>query len=71
MAGCTAVILGILVKAAQWAVHSEILLPLLGIIVGFAVLAVGCLFESRMNRALRTAVDHARAHARMFWVTWE
>ena len=71
LAGSMAVLLGTFVKTSQWAAHQEVFLPVLGIGVGFAVLALGCLFESRMNRALREAMDRARAEARMFWVSWE
>ncbi|MCW8132887.1 MAG: hypothetical protein KIS92_21245, partial [Planctomycetota bacterium] len=71
LSGSAAVLLGTLVKTAQWAAHREVIYPVLGIGIGFAVLAVGCLFESRMNRAIRQTVDRVRAEARMFWVSWE
>ena len=71
LACSSVVVLLTAIKAAQWASHKEVFFPLLGIALGFAVLAVGCLFESRMNRTLRAAVDRARAEARMFWVSWE
>ena len=71
LTGSGAVLLLTAIKTAQWAAHKEAIGPVLGIGFGFAVLAVGCLFESRMNRTLRAAVDRARAEARMFWVSWE
>jgi len=71
LGGSAAVLLGTLVKAVQWAAHREVIFPVLGLFIGFAVLAVGCLFESRMNRAIRETVDRVRAEARMFWVSWE
>ncbi|HYF50526.1 MAG TPA: hypothetical protein VEJ63_14035 [Planctomycetota bacterium] len=61
-----------LVKAIQWAAHrEEILLPFVGIVIGFGVVALGTLFEARMNRAIRGAVDRAKAEARMFWMSWQ
>lgn len=71
LSASAALLLCTLVKTTQWAAHREALLPIVGIGVGFGVLAVGCLFESRMNRALRTAADQVRAQAKMFWVSWE
>jgi hypothetical protein len=60
------------VKAIQWAAHrQEVLLPFIGIVIGFGVVALGTLFEARMNRAIRTAVDRAKAEARMFWMSWQ
>ncbi|MCZ7647358.1 MAG: hypothetical protein M5U26_19220 [Planctomycetota bacterium] len=70
LVGSSAMLLLTLVKALQWAAHRDVVLPVVGVAIGFAVLAVGCLFESRMNRAIREAVDRARAEARMFWVSW-
>ena len=61
-----------IVKAIQWAsLRQELLLPFIGIIVGFGVLGLGTLFEARMNRAIRNAVDLAKAEARMFWISWQ
>jgi hypothetical protein len=70
MVGTAVLIIGTIIKAAQWAHHREGLLPLLGILIGFVLVAVSTLFESRMNRAFRNVVDRARAEARMFWVSW-
>jgi hypothetical protein len=71
LVGSAALILGTLVKAVEWAFYHEVLLPVLGIGVGFVILAAGCLFESRMNRVFRAAVDKARVEARMFWEAWK
>lgn len=71
LAGSSSILLLTLIKTAQWAAQREVIMPVAGIAVGFAVLAVGCLFESRMNQALRATVDRVRAEARMFWVSWE
>jgi len=60
-----------IIKTAQWAAHREVILPVAGIALGFTVLAIGSLFESRMNRALRTAADQVRAQAKMFWTNWD
>ena len=71
LSASSALLLGTIVKTAQWAAHREAILPVAGIGLGFAVLAVGCLFESRMNRVFRTATDQVRAQARMFWTNWD
>jgi hypothetical protein len=71
LAGSSALVLGTVVKAAQWAQHREALLPVLGFALGFGVLAVAALVEQRMNQAFRKAVDRARAEAHMFWVSWQ
>jgi hypothetical protein len=68
--GSGTMVLGTLVKAVQWAAEREVVWPVFGIAFGFVVLAMGSLFETRMNRAIREAVDRARAEARLFWVTW-
>jgi hypothetical protein len=61
-----------IVKAVQWAAHrEEIMLPLVGVFIGFGIVALGTLFEARMNKALRNAVDVAKAEARMFWISWQ
>lgn len=70
MIGTAALITSTIIKAAQWAHHREGLLPLLGIALGFTLVAVSTLFESRMNQAFHKVVDRARAEARMFWVSW-
>ncbi|HEY3321475.1 MAG TPA: hypothetical protein VGP72_13470 [Planctomycetota bacterium] len=71
LAGSSAVIAGMLCKAVQWAHHKEITLPVLGILLGCGVLALGMLFESRVNKAFKQAVDRAKAEAKMFWMKWE
>ncbi|MBI3830625.1 MAG: hypothetical protein HY291_13980 [Planctomycetes bacterium] len=71
LGGSAAVLLGTLVKTAQWAAHRQVFMPVLGMGIGLAVVAVGCLFESRMNRTIRQTVDRVRAEARMFWMSWE
>jgi hypothetical protein len=71
LSASSALLLCTIIKTAQWAANREVVLPVAGIGLGFAVLAVGCLFESRMNRALRTASDQVKAQAKMFWINWE
>jgi hypothetical protein len=71
LAGSGAVIMGLLVKAVQLAHNKAVLWPVVGIALGSAVVALGMLFEQRMNQAFRKAVDRARAEAKMFWVSWE
>ena len=68
--GSLALVLGTMVKAVQWAAERQVMLPVLGILFGFVVLGLGCLFETRMNRAIRDALDKARAEAKLFWVSW-
>ena len=71
LAGSAGLIIGTIVKAVQWAHHRDGIVPLMGVLVGFALVGVSTLLESRMNQAFRKAVDRARAEARMFWVSWQ
>lgn len=71
LAGSGGILLGTLVKAIQWIAHKDPSLPLIGIVIGFFVLVVGCFFESRMNAALKLAVDRAKAEAKLFWISWQ
>ena len=71
LSASSALLLCTIIKTAQWAAHREVFLPVAGIGLGFVVLAVGCLFESRMNRVFRTATDQVRAQAKMFWTNWD
>jgi hypothetical protein len=71
LCGCSAILAVLIIKGAQWAAHREMIMPLLGIMIGMGVLALGMFFEARMNRSIRLAVDRARAEAQMFWVSWE
>jgi len=64
------ILICLLVHAIHLAMHRQMMLPVGGLIAGFSVLAVASLFESRMNANLRSAVDRARAEARMFWTSW-
>lgn len=71
LAGSGAILLGTLVKAVQWIAYKNVALPVAGIVIGFFVLMVGCFFESRMNAALKLAVDRAKAEAKLFWISWQ
>ncbi|MCK6471002.1 MAG: hypothetical protein L6R28_04580 [Planctomycetes bacterium] len=71
LAGSGAILLGTLVKAVQWIADKSVALPVAGIVIGFFVLMVGCFFESRMNAALKLAVDRAKAEAKLFWISWQ
>jgi len=70
LAGSGAMLLLTLVKTLQWAAHRELFLPLVGITIGFGILAMGSVFEARMNRLIRETLGRAKAEARMFWVSW-
>jgi hypothetical protein len=71
MFGSITFVLSTLIQAIDWARGHHVLLPVAGIAIGFAVLMLGSLFESRMNQVFRQALDRARAEARMFWVSWQ
>ncbi len=71
LGGSAGVVVGTIIKCAQWAHHHDGVGPLLGILVGLILVAGSTLLESRMNQAFRKVVDRARAEARMFWVSWQ
>jgi len=71
LGGSAGVVVGTIIKCAQWAHHHDGVGPLLGILVGLLLVAGSTLLESRMNQAFRKVVDRARAEARMFWVSWQ
>jgi len=71
LVGSSTMLLGTLIKATQWIIHRELTMPLVGILMGFFVLAVASLFESRMNRLVGQAVDKAKSEARHFWMSWD
>lgn len=69
--GSSICVLTTLIQGIYWAQHQKVLLPVAGIMIGFGVLLLASLFESRMNHVFRQAMDRARAEARMFWVSWQ
>ena len=67
----SALLLCTMIKTAQWAAYHNATLPAAGFGLGVGILALGSLFESRMNRVLRTAADQGKAQAKMFWTNWD
>ena len=71
LSGSSAIVILTTIKAFQWTAQREKLMPLLGIALGFLVLAIGSVFEAHMNRVIMKAVDRAKEEARLFWVSWQ